>query len=309
MDGGDRLAALPFRHLDPGDPTGTGGDAGVARDKAGNPPVTPLGLGFSVMDKALPLKKPVRIGRAVRQFHFMVDGRHMLGRNTDFQNLDIVRGKQNPVADFRRLDHAISRMKPELRPLVLIDEVHPSGEAEDQLEADRVVMHHVGHRPAVGNADMAGDDRPAEPVGDQVAVMHAGPPDHPGGLVGKAADDVVVPGRRGDHFGIAPVDLDPHAVRGDKLALAVGNQRRVLDQEAQRGNRHIASKARIKPDPYPVAGQHRHCRIIRRENLVEAEAQPLGEEGHVLANADRRNEDFRPCAGKWIVETIHPVSR
>ena len=29
------------------------------------------------------------------------------------------------------------------------------------------------------------------------------------------------------------LSVDPHAVRGDKLALAIGDQRRVLDQKAE----------------------------------------------------------------------------
>ena len=185
------------------------------------------------MDETLSLEPAIRIGRAVRQLHLVVDGGHMLGRDAYFQNLDIVRGKKHPVAYFRRLDHAVAGMKPEFRTLILIDEVHPPGETEDQLKPHRMVMHHVGHRPAVGNADMAGDDRAAKPVGDQIAVMHAGPADDPWRLVSKPADDVVMPGRRGDHLRITPVDFDPHAIRGDKLALAIGDQRRILDQKAE----------------------------------------------------------------------------
>ena len=78
-------------------------------------------------------------------------------------------------------------MQPKFRPLILIDEINPASDTEDKLKSDRVIMHHVGNRPTIGNPDMAGDDRPAKPVRNKIAVMHTGAPDHPGGRIRKAA--------------------------------------------------------------------------------------------------------------------------
>ena len=62
------------------------------------------------------------------------------------------------MPDFGWLNHAITRMQAKLRPLILIDEVHPAGDAENQLKPDRVIMNYVRHRSAIRDADVAGND-------------------------------------------------------------------------------------------------------------------------------------------------------
>ena len=121
----------------------------------------------------------------------MVYGGDMLSWNTDLDHLDIVRGKQHAMPDFRWLDHAIASMQAKFRPLILIYKINPASDAENQLKPDRVIMNHIRHRPTTGDADMAGYDRPAEPVGDQITIMTS-PANHPGRLVDKLAYDIVM---------------------------------------------------------------------------------------------------------------------
>ena len=71
--------------------------------------------------------------------------------------------------------------------------------AEDQLKADRMEVHHVGHRPGVRDADVRSDDAAAEPAWNQVAVVHPGAADHPGRVVLQAAHDEGMRGRRRLH--------------------------------------------------------------------------------------------------------------
>ena len=82
----------------------------------------------------------------------------MFGGHTDFNHLQILTGKEHAVTNFRWLDDTISSFKPERWTLVLINQIHPAFVAIDQLEADGVEMHHIRHRPAAGDADVAGDD-------------------------------------------------------------------------------------------------------------------------------------------------------
>ena len=76
---------------------------------------------------------------------------------------DAVRGFEHAVANLGRLNEAVAGGKPDRPALVLVDHIDPAAVAEDELEADRVVMDHVRHRAAVGDADVTRDDRAAEP--------------------------------------------------------------------------------------------------------------------------------------------------
>ena len=71
--------------------------------------------------------------------------------------------------------------------LALVHEAHPTGDAEDQLEADVVKVHLVGHRAGVGDADVRGDEPSALTTRQQVAVQHPGTADAPAG-VGEPAE-------------------------------------------------------------------------------------------------------------------------
>ena len=46
----------------------------------------------------------------------------------------------------------------------------------------------VGHRAGVGDVDVRGDEAPAEPAWDQVAVSHPGAPDDPARFVVEPVD-------------------------------------------------------------------------------------------------------------------------
>ena len=61
---------------------------------------------------------------------------------------------------------------------------------------------------------MAGDDRAAKPIRDQIAVVHAGAPDYPGRLIGQTAHHEGMSRFRHYHGRIKLVDLDLRADRG-----------------------------------------------------------------------------------------------
>ena len=96
----------------------------------------------------------------------------MVGGDADFDHLDPVAGFQHAVADCRGLDEAIARVQPADAALVFIEHVNPASDAENQLKADLMVMHQIRHF-AIGHANMAGNHRPTQTVGHQIAVHHA----------------------------------------------------------------------------------------------------------------------------------------
>ena len=103
----------------------------------------------------------------------MIDAGQVLGGNADLDYLDPCRGLEDPVADLRGLDHAIPGAQHERWPLVLVNEPHPPAVAEDELEPDGMEMDHVGHGARIGDANVRGNDGATQPVGEQVAVVHA----------------------------------------------------------------------------------------------------------------------------------------
>ena len=110
------------------------------------------------------------------------------GGAADLDHLEPGRGLQHPMADLRRLQHAIAGLEQEGLALILIDEARPALAAIDHLEADLVEMDVVGHRPAFGDADMGGDEAPAEAARNQIAILHAGTPLAPGRTAGHAGE-------------------------------------------------------------------------------------------------------------------------
>ena len=60
--------------------------------------------------------------------------------------------------------------------LTLIPHAHPARPDRDQLEADAVIVHPVGGRPAAGDAGVRGNVAPAVPRGDQVPIQHSRAP-------------------------------------------------------------------------------------------------------------------------------------
>ena len=110
-----------------------------------------------MVNEFLPVIQLARV-EAVRKLHLVVDRRYVLCRHTDLDDLDVLRCVQHAMPDLRRLDQAVAAVQAERSALVLVDNVDPPPVAEDELETDGVVVDHVGNRPTVRYADVAGDD-------------------------------------------------------------------------------------------------------------------------------------------------------
>ena len=161
MTGTSGLAPLPPGDLYIGEAIRGIENASVTMHEARNAPGMPVCFRLFVVDEALAMEQPSWVCWAVRQGHFMVYGSYMLSWNTNLNNLDIVRGKQHAMPDFWRLDNTITSMQAKFRPLILIYKINPASDAENQLKPDRVIMNHIRHRPTIGDANMAGNDRSA----------------------------------------------------------------------------------------------------------------------------------------------------
>ena len=111
-----------------------------------------------------------------------------------------------------RLRSALARLNPQDIALVFIQDIHPTGDAEDQLKPDLVVMHHIRHR-AIRHPDVAGDHRPAQPRRDQIAVFHARATNHPGRLIGQPPHHESVFSLRQDQRRVQLINLDQGAAR------------------------------------------------------------------------------------------------
>src|SRR3954469_5530294 len=92
----------------------------------------------------------------------------------DLDDLEAGRGFENAVTDLRRLQDAVTGVHHERRALIFIDHPHPSGFAEDHLEAHTVVVHIIRYLAARWDLDMRGDKAPTQPARDEVAVIHSG---------------------------------------------------------------------------------------------------------------------------------------
>ena len=166
-----------------GDISGIMGNRGIATYKSRQAERVPPVLISFMVHKALTLKFTGRISGPVRQGHIMVNCCYMLGGHPDFNHLDIIAGVKYFVADFRRLEHTIARLKAKRVALIFIDKVNPAAITKDQLKPHGMIMHHIRNRPTIRDADMAGNNRPPQPVRDQVPVMHASTPNYPRSLI------------------------------------------------------------------------------------------------------------------------------
>src|ERR1700690_2204293 len=97
----------------------------------------------------------------------------VFGGRAYFDDLETGRGFEDAMANARRLQHAVAFAHDERRSLILIDNAHPAAPAIDHLKTDAVIMHVIVHRTAVGDADLRGDDAPAEAAGNEIAILHA----------------------------------------------------------------------------------------------------------------------------------------
>ena len=108
-----------------------------------------------------------------------------------------------------------------------------------------------GTGPPVRDADVAGDHRAAKAGGDEVAVVHARAADDPGGLIGQAADDKGMFGRRQDHGRVQRVDLDPRAAGRGKFVCAAGKAPDHRSGCAMRPGRFVAPFSSRRRRPWP----------------------------------------------------------
>ena len=227
----NRNARNPARHLNPGHALGRRPDPRLPRLEPRDPPGLPGRLGLPVQDEFRPLELPLGTEMRGGQLHLVIHAGEVLGGNTDLDHLDPCRGLEDPVANLRGLDHAIPGAQHEWRPLVLVDEPHPAAVAEDELEADRMEMDHVGDRARFSNADVGSDDGASQTVGEQVAVVHARAADDPGLGVYEPPDDELVRRLGDDERGIRVFDGHSVAAGGDEVGLTAGKCGRVVRVE------------------------------------------------------------------------------
>ncbi len=196
----------------------------------------------------------------------------MQRRAADLDHLEPGRAFEHAVADARGLQDAISGAHDEVRSLVLVDHPHPAGAAIDHLEADLVVVHVIGHRAALGDHDMRGDEAPAEAAGDQVAIAHAGAAGSPVGIAPRAADDQGRGEGWHDDRRIGGNQKDTRAVRRDEGA----GRHLAGDREPQEARRGV--RLRLQPQPDPMPGDDRRRRGVGRIDGLDAQPEPRGEE-------------------------------
>ena len=165
--------------------------------------------------------------------------------------------------------------------LILIDHIDPALDAEDQLKPDLVEMHHVRHRAAVRNADMAGDDRAAKTRRDKIAVVHARAADDPRRLIGQAAHDKGVFGRRLDQRRVKLLDRHAGAARCGQLARTTSN-RTGSSARMPMARRGVV---RLQPHAQPVAGESPPPPGCRREKSFKPHPQRFGEKWQINAQS------------------------
>ena len=185
------------------------------------------------------------------------------------------------------------------RTLVLVHQVHPAPVAVDELEGGDVVVHVVGHRPCFRDADVRGDDRPAEAPRNEVPVVHAGAAHPPRAAVrALALHHQGVPGGRALQAGVEVAELDAGAVGGGELPHAVPEYPRILAVEPDQAG--SVGAAAVEADPHAVAREHRLRRVVGGKDGIEPEAELFAEEGEVRGQVAARQEQLglRCAAGR-----------
>jgi len=152
-------------------------------------------------------------------------------------------------------------------------------------------VHVVGHRTRIRHADVGGDHRAAEAVRHEVAVVHAGATDDPGRAVFQAPDDEGVLHRRHHQRRVRLDETNAGAVRRHDLVASAGGCGRVLALEQQHAWRAFA--AAHQPQRRAMARNHSDSGVVGGEDLVEAEAQILQEEGKGRRQFLAGQHDFR----------------
>ena len=73
----------------------------------------------------------------------MIDRRRVPGGRGKLDDLESRARLEHPVPETWRLHHEIAGTEQEWRSLVLVDQLRLAGEAVDQLESDRVMVHPI----------------------------------------------------------------------------------------------------------------------------------------------------------------------
>ena len=225
-----------------------------------------------------------------RQLHLVVDGGEVFRGHADLDHLESGRRLEHPVADLGGLDHAVAGAEHERRPLVLVHEPHPAAVAEDELEADRVVVDHVVHRTRFGDPDVRRDDGAAEPLREEVPVVHAGAADDPRIGVREPPHHETVGRLRDDERRIRVLHRDPVAAGGGQFALSSRERGRIVHVEPQRYRSGLGAPR--EEDCRAVSGERREGWRVGRPDPVEAEPERVHEEPHVGVEVGRGKPDL-----------------
>lgn len=228
----------------------------------------------------------VRQGAAGRQRRLRVAPCLVLGRAADLDHLHPIAGLQHPMADGGRLQEAVALLQQHRLALVFVGHAHPAV-AVDHLEPDVVEVHVVGHRPTVGDEDVGGDEAPAQPAGDEVAIVHPGAALAEGAVViGHACEHELFPQRRDLQRWVGGRELDDGAVGcGDRGRLAIGGEQPQVSRRC--GTAHLEAQGEAE------ALQHCHAWVVGGHDGAHLEAD-AGEE--VDGGGDRlaaRQHDLR----------------
>ncbi len=140
----------------------------------------------------LPLEEAIAVGFGSRQLHIMIGPRFVFRRATHFYDLRVVRTLEHTVTYMRWLQYAIAGFQYERRTLIFVHYPYPASVTVNHLKIDSMVMHVVRHRTTVRNADVRRNESATAAIGNQVTVLHAGPPGPPFVIIGMLQDRVLL---------------------------------------------------------------------------------------------------------------------
>ncbi len=271
-------ALTQARHARRHDAPGRRRDPEVAHLEAVEPvariPV-PRRAGRLVPHEALPAEVALGEDRRGGELELVVGERLVVGRRPDLDHLEAGRALEHAVPDARRLEHAVALAQHERRALVLVDHPHPALRAVDHLEAHLVEVDVVGHGSAGVDTDLRRDEAAVLPARGEVSVAHpraAFDPD----AVARSRDRERRKERGQLQRRIGEDQLDARSVRRDDLPRAACERRRIDARESQPPRRAV--RAAHEAEAHAVPAHHGDARVVRREDGVDTEAEPLGEE-------------------------------
>ena len=289
----DRRPGQRPGHLDAGHAPGRFADPGVPNLEARAPSGPPGRLRLPVVDerraRELPFRPEVRRG----QLHFVIHRGQVFRRHPDLDDFQAVGGLEHPVTDLRGLDHAVSGAQDERRALVLVHHPDPAPVAEDELEADRVVVDLVVHRSPFRDPDVGGDHGASEAVGEEIPVEHPRPAHGEGIVAQEAVNHEFAGGPRDDEGRVRGFHDKPVAARGDEAPGPVGKALPGVHHEMQRHRR--GRRVPFQPERRPVPGERGDRRTVGGPDPVQSETEHLGEEPQVFPETGSRHPNLGPA--------------